>query len=443
MKGLYSHMSSITVLPASPQEGDPQKSTLPIAGKATEPERDEQEIQQRLEELKNIVALNLSHGFTQMPDEVRRDPTLSRSAKIVYEQLLSYMWRKDCCWPSQETIADDIGTISRRTVIRALNELYERCYIEKYRRGLGKTNLYFVNPLPFVRSFKTPGRGAGHLLTVGSQEHRAHVSSSPQPDVTISYIAQCQNDISRSDKTAHQEAPKCHTNYTKSEEIHQNNRYSNYSTSEEGTAIAPTTIRKEQESIKPNGKGTNTYQPNSTNTSKTNFIPNHQEQAAAARAKAVETAKDEQQESARAAAIAASTGIPAAHLKALGVAQEPQRRPIPNFIAQIMTDYSRDLGDSKRSVKSNITRATKYYYLMYDYCEPAFREAPEEHFTKLLAEAKGDAYHCNNIQHRNGNTPNRIPAFFGCLDNRLNLTSEERAYLRSDAPLCYPEPSAS
>jgi hypothetical protein len=107
-----------------------------------------------------------------------------------------------------------------------------------------------------------------------------------------------------------------------------------------------------------------------------------------------------------------------------------------------MTHYSRELGDAERSVKSNITRATKIHYLLYDYCE-GYAEVAEESFIELLADAKAAAYHVNNIRHRTGGRLNRIPAFFACLENRLNLTSEERAYLRSDAPLCYPEPSAS
>src|SRR5215469_298847 len=108
----------------------------------TRPERDEALIRERLEVYRAIIAGNLTEGFTQMPHQVREDPFLSRAAKLVYEQLLKYTRQKDFCWPSQQRIADDIVTISRSTVIRALKELYERGYIEKWRRGLNRTNVY-------------------------------------------------------------------------------------------------------------------------------------------------------------------------------------------------------------------------------------------------------------------------------------------------------------
>src|SRR5947207_9643619 len=110
---------------------------------------DDSALQARLETFRNTVSMNLVGGFTQVPNVVLSDAALSASAKLVYEALLSYMWHMDYCWPSQQTIADQLGR-SRRTVIRALQELEARGYIERWRRGLTRTNVYFVNPLAFV-----------------------------------------------------------------------------------------------------------------------------------------------------------------------------------------------------------------------------------------------------------------------------------------------------
>ena len=66
---------------------------------------------------------------------------------------------------SQATIAQATG-YSRRSVIRALQELYERGYIERWRRGLGDTNVYYINPLSFARSFR-PISGPRTWKTLG------------------------------------------------------------------------------------------------------------------------------------------------------------------------------------------------------------------------------------------------------------------------------------
>lgn len=189
-----------------------------FASQVTEPERDEALIHERLEIYRAIIAGNLAEGFTQMPDQVREDPFLSRAAKLVYEQLLRYTRQKDFCWPSQQRIADDLVTISRSTVIRALNELYERGYIEKWRRGLNRTNIYYINPLFFPGSFKRPWRGRGVLPEAHSPEIYVSVHDTPQPDLLRSLSGKFQNDTSRSSKTEHQDASNWNSKHTESNE---------------------------------------------------------------------------------------------------------------------------------------------------------------------------------------------------------------------------------
>ena len=60
-------------------------------------------------------------GFTMIPNWFRGSG-LSAWALYVYYDLRSYAWTSKGAWPTEKTIADDIGT-SKRTVKRAIREL--------------------------------------------------------------------------------------------------------------------------------------------------------------------------------------------------------------------------------------------------------------------------------------------------------------------------------
>jgi biotin operon repressor len=85
----------------------------------------------------------LRSGFTQIPNAILRRPNLSTGAKLTYMVLLSYAWQKDNCYPGQDTLAADMG-VSNRSVITYLQQLQEAGLLYVKRRGLGKTNLYFL-----------------------------------------------------------------------------------------------------------------------------------------------------------------------------------------------------------------------------------------------------------------------------------------------------------
>jgi hypothetical protein len=100
-----------------------------------------------------IVVLNkaLKHGFTQIPRYILRDKRLSFGARLTYAVLLSYAWQEDSCFPGQERMSHDLG-VSRQMVTTYLNELKAHRYIDWERRGLGKTNVYYIldyKPLEF------------------------------------------------------------------------------------------------------------------------------------------------------------------------------------------------------------------------------------------------------------------------------------------------------
>jgi len=93
-----------------------------------------------------------------MLDTVLRDRSLTASAKLVYKHLFAALLQGKWQCPGQQSIASDLG-MSRRTVAHATKELHDRCYIEVWHRGLGKTNVYFINPLPFIATSQPPVRG--------------------------------------------------------------------------------------------------------------------------------------------------------------------------------------------------------------------------------------------------------------------------------------------
>lgn len=87
----------------------------------------------------------LAWRFAPMPEIVRRSPRLSDGAKILYNEIVSYIWQKNesKTWASQETLASNLS-ISRQTVSNRLKELAAVGLIEIRRRGLNKSNEIYL-----------------------------------------------------------------------------------------------------------------------------------------------------------------------------------------------------------------------------------------------------------------------------------------------------------
>lgn len=96
-------------------------------------------------EKNTIVVLNeaLKKGFTQLPNYVLKDKSLSFGARLAYAVLLSYAWQEGSCFPGQDRMGKDLG-ISRQIVNGYLKELKKAKHITWKRRGLGKTNIYYI-----------------------------------------------------------------------------------------------------------------------------------------------------------------------------------------------------------------------------------------------------------------------------------------------------------
>jgi biotin operon repressor len=82
-------------------------------------------------------------GFTQVPNFILTDGTLSLGAKVAYSMFLHYAWHKDSCFPGQDTLGKEMG-MSKSRVNEFIKELERVGLVEIRRRGQGKTNIYRI-----------------------------------------------------------------------------------------------------------------------------------------------------------------------------------------------------------------------------------------------------------------------------------------------------------
>ena len=82
-------------------------------------------------------------GFTQVPNFILTDDTLSLGAKVAYAMFLHYAWHKDSCFPGQDRLGEAMG-MSKSRVNEFIKELERAGLIEIRRRGQGKTNIYRI-----------------------------------------------------------------------------------------------------------------------------------------------------------------------------------------------------------------------------------------------------------------------------------------------------------
>ena len=83
-------------------------------------------------------------GYTNIPNHILYDGTISSRAKLVYTMLLSYAYTNNRVFPGQERLARLCG-LSARSVWDAIKELDKKRFITVIRRGQGRTNLYVLH----------------------------------------------------------------------------------------------------------------------------------------------------------------------------------------------------------------------------------------------------------------------------------------------------------
>jgi len=83
-------------------------------------------------------------GFTQVPNFILRDGSLSLGAKVAYSMFLHFAWNNSHCFPGQDRLAEHMGmSVSRVSFF--IKELEAASLIEITRRGQGRTNFYRVH----------------------------------------------------------------------------------------------------------------------------------------------------------------------------------------------------------------------------------------------------------------------------------------------------------
>ena len=82
-------------------------------------------------------------NFTMIPNLILGESQLSIQARYLLCVLLRYCMAKTICWPSQKTLAKDLGC-SERYVRNLLKELAEQELIDKDRIGWNRSNTYIV-----------------------------------------------------------------------------------------------------------------------------------------------------------------------------------------------------------------------------------------------------------------------------------------------------------
>ena len=83
----------------------------------------------------------VTDGFTQVPNFILKNKSLTVGEKMTFAMFLSYAWHNESCFPGQERLAEDTGA-GVRSVNRFIKGLEKKGFLTIKRRGLGKTNIY-------------------------------------------------------------------------------------------------------------------------------------------------------------------------------------------------------------------------------------------------------------------------------------------------------------
>lgn len=105
-----------------------------------------EEIGEKLEKTLIIRDRTLKNGFTPVPNVILESKSLSLGAKVLYALLLRYAWQNSEAFPGQGRLAESTGC-TERTIRTYLTELKNAGLISWKRRGLTKTNIYYINDL--------------------------------------------------------------------------------------------------------------------------------------------------------------------------------------------------------------------------------------------------------------------------------------------------------
>lgn len=126
--------------------------------------------------------------------EVIRNNKLSPLQKVLILDILLYAGVSGDAFPSQQTLADDLG-YTTRSVRYAMDMLYAAGLVKKKRRGFAKSNIYFISEELYFRS------GADKSDNISSQSgtNIPNHSSTPLPP-NVTQLNNSSNDLSEAER---------------------------------------------------------------------------------------------------------------------------------------------------------------------------------------------------------------------------------------------------
>lgn len=94
-----------------------------------------------------ILEKTFKDGFGVVPFSILKNPKIPSYLKAVYILLLSYAWYDAECFPGQLRLGNELG-LKVVAINRQLKELKKLGLVDWKRRGLGKTNIYYLLEIP-------------------------------------------------------------------------------------------------------------------------------------------------------------------------------------------------------------------------------------------------------------------------------------------------------
>jgi len=415
-----------------------------------------------------VIGSNLQRGFTQVPNDILTCPDISPRAKLAYEALLYHARQKDTCFPGHKRLATLIGC-SEDTIQRGLKDLRDylvrvdaetgklvvdhscpactqaqenepdprrkpfwrceqhTCLVVWVRRGLTRTNIYIIPPI-----YTTLKQLEGALEAQRGEEIVSAAETTPNTNSTIA--------VSENRNLRHQETAKSGINHIKKNHIQGNDGYSNSNLEGGSVTIGNDEIHHqypqaatisqytymheipmEEERIDPS--------PPLSNRNRNRISDPQEKETARETAKQVnEVTSDirlnQHHHQVRAAAAA---GIDVKHRQELERQQsnnQPEtkmpQRELPDWLQQVMGDFSRELNDSPRT-QSNITNLDRVYVHCRD-----FLGYTDEEFYYLVAEMKRRARYAVVLHRTPEGKPARAKYFFTCLYNEIGYRPAQK-----------------
>lgn len=109
--------------------------------------------------------------YTKIPNPILRESQLTVPARYLYCVLLRYCGNDEWCFPSQQTLADDLG-YSARQIRNLLRQLENAGLIFRKRKGFNRSNSYNV-----AKSLETTRKAVSSNSKVNNKKNRKSNSS--------------------------------------------------------------------------------------------------------------------------------------------------------------------------------------------------------------------------------------------------------------------------